>query len=84
MELPDDPLEWPQYGGLTFDRYRIVRQTAGAALQKYHEDNEWGAYEEVRGITDDHEKMVLWMILKPHSSLRACIKAFAHAEWNSE
>jgi hypothetical protein len=75
-----DPLEWPRYAGLTIERYNVVRKTAGAMLQAYHEDNEWGAYVEFRGITDVDEIQVLWAILRNHSSLRSAIKRLGEAE----
>jgi hypothetical protein len=78
--LGADPLEWPRYAGLTIERYHIVRKTAGAMLQAYHEDNEWGAYVEYRGLTDMEEVNVLWAILRPHSSLRSAIKRLNEAE----
>ncbi len=82
MRLSDDPLEWPRYAGLTIERYNVVRRVAGAALQAYHEDNEWGAWDEVSRITDTEEKLVLWAILKPHSSLRSCIKRMSDEQAN--
>jgi hypothetical protein len=63
--------------GLTPARAKIVRAVAAAAIQKHNEGNEWGAFEEVSGITDSDEKMALWEVLKPHSDLRACIKRLA-------
>jgi hypothetical protein len=78
--LSTDPLEWPRYAGLTLERYHVVRRTAGAMLQAYHEDNEWGAYVEYRGLTDMEEVNVLWAILRPHSSLRSAIKRLNEAE----
>jgi hypothetical protein len=80
MVLSEDPLEWPRYAGLTVQRYNAVRRVAGSMLQLYHEDNEWGAFEEYQGITDNDERIVLWGILRPHSSLRSAIRRLWEAE----
>ena len=63
--------------GLTPARAKVVRAVAAAAIQKHNEGNEWGAFEEVQGITDTDEKLALWEVLKPHSDLRSCIKRMA-------
>lgn len=63
--------------GLSPARAKIVRAVAAAAIQKHNEGNEWGAFEEVQGITDNAEKLALWEVLKPHSDLRASIKRMA-------
>jgi hypothetical protein len=73
---PERPTE-KAHLGLTPARAKIVRAVAAAAIQKHNEGNEWGAFEEVSGITDSDEKMALWEVLKPHSDLRACIKRLA-------
>ena len=76
----DDPLEQVRNFGLTPERAKIVRSVARAALQKFNEGDEPGAYGEVCGLTDNEELMVLWGILKPHSALRSALKAMAEAE----
>jgi hypothetical protein len=63
--------------GLTPARAKVVRAAAASAIQKHNEGNEWGAFEEVQGITDTEEKLALWAVLKPHSDLRTCIKRMA-------
>jgi hypothetical protein len=82
MYLPEDPLDWPRYAGLTIQRYHVIRRVAGRALQAYHEDNEWGVWEEVSAITDNDEKLVLWRILKNHSSLRSLITRMSDEQAN--
>lgn len=63
--------------GLSPARAKVVRAVAAAAIQKHNEGNEWGAFEELQGITDNAEKLALWEVLKPHSDLRASIKRMA-------
>lgn len=72
--IENDPISQPTNFGLTPPRAKIIRACAGAALQKFNEGDEWGAFEEVADITDNDEKQVLWGILKPHSALRSAIK----------
>lgn len=72
-----DPLDQPRNFGLTSDRAKAIRKAAAAALQKFNEDDSFGAYGEVEGITDNDEMQALWSILKPHSALRTAIKAHA-------
>lgn len=72
-----EPLDQPRNFGLTPERAKVVRACAGEAIQKFNEDNEWGAFEAVSGITDTDEMQALWSILKPHSALRASIKKSA-------
>ncbi len=72
--FPDDPVDWPTNLGLTPARYKVVRQVAGAMLQAFHEDNEYGAFEEYLGISDNDERLALWAILRPHPAVRSCIK----------
>lgn len=56
------------------DRQAVLRTVAAAAVEKFAEGNEWGAYEEVSQIADPEEKVAVWELLKPHSKLRATIK----------
>ena len=74
MNFADDPVDWPTNLGLSPARYKVVRQTAGAMLQAFHEDREYGALEEYLGLTDQDERLALWAILRPHPSLRSSIK----------
>lgn len=74
LDAEGDPLDQPRNFGLTPGRAKIVRAAAGAALQKFNEGDEFGAYEEVSWIDDNDEKMALWSILSPHSALRASLK----------
>jgi recombination protein RecT len=72
-----DPLDQPKYLGLTALRSKEIRKLAGTALEKFNVDNEYGAWEEVCGITDNEEKNALWLALRPFSDLRASIKRHA-------
>lgn len=72
-----DPLEQPNNFGLSPARAKVIRAAAGAALQKFNENDEYGAYEEVEWIDDNDEKEALWSILRPHSTLRSAIKRIA-------
>lgn len=78
--LSDDPLEWPRYAGLTLERYNFCRIVAGRIVQCHLEDNDWGAYEEYRGISDFDEVNVVWKIIKNYSSLRSAIKRLYREE----
>lgn len=75
-----DPLDQPKNFGLTPARAKIIRAAAGAAIQKFNEGDEYGAYEEVCWIDNNDEKEALWSILRPHSPLRSCLKKLAAAE----
>jgi recombination protein RecT len=77
---PEDPLNQPRNFGLTPERAKIVRAVARRSLQLFNEGDDAGAYGEACGLTDNDEKMALWSILKPHSSLRALIKQMSQAE----
>lgn len=57
-----------------------LEEIAASAVDKFEAGNEYGAYEEVSGITDSEEQLKLWSLLKPHSKLRASIKAHAAQE----
>jgi hypothetical protein len=66
-------------------REEIVHACADAAIAKFSVGDEFGAYEEVSGITDNEEKLMLWSYLgKEHSALRACIKRMAEEERNRQ
>ncbi len=66
-------------------REDFVRACADAAIAKFGIGDEFGAYEEVSGITDNEEKLMLWSYLgKEHSALRACIKRMAEEERNKQ
>jgi recombination protein RecT len=71
------PLDQPTNFGVTPARAKVIRAAAGAAIQKFNENDEFGAYEEVSGITDSEEMQALWSILRPHSALRSAIKRLA-------
>jgi phage recombination protein Bet len=71
----EDPIDQPKNFGLTPPRAKVVRQTAGAMLQKFNEGNEYGAFEEWETITENEEKEAIWSILRPHSAVRSAIKA---------
>lgn len=72
-----DPVDEPKNFGLTPERAKLIRKVACAALQKFNEDNEYGAYEEASGIVDNEEKQALWQVLRPHSALRSSLKRLA-------
>lgn len=57
-----------------------LEEIAMSAVEKFDSGNEWGAYEEVAAVTDTEEQLKLWSLLKPHSKLRASIKAHAAEE----
>lgn len=76
----EDPLEQPNNFGLTPARAKVIRAAAGAALQKFNEGDEFGAYGEVSAIEENEEKLALWSILRPHPTLRAALKRL-HAEF---
>jgi phage recombination protein Bet len=69
-----DPVDQPGNFGLTHARAKVIRAAANAALQKFNEGDEYGAFEEVDWIDDNDERQALWYILKPHSTLRSAIK----------
>jgi len=69
-----EPIDQPKNLGLTSERAKVIRNAANAALQKFNEGDQMGAYEEVEWIDDNEEKLALWSILKPHSALRSAIK----------
>lgn len=66
--------------GLSAERADIIEKAAHAAVTKFKNGNEYGAYEEVCWIDDNEEKLALWSILKKHSALRSCIKKHIAAE----
>lgn len=69
-----DVLDQPKNFGLTPARAKIIRAVASAALQKFNEGDEFGAFEEYISLTDEEEKLAVWGILKPHSAVRSAIK----------
>lgn len=73
----NEPIDQPANFGVTPVRAKAIRAAANAALQAFNEGNDWAAWEEVEGITDNEEKLALWSILKPHSALRASLKKSA-------
>lgn len=76
----DEPINQPSNLGLTPARYKVVRKVANAALQLFNEGDELGAYGEAAALTDNDEKLALWSILKPHSSLRSTLKRLGEEE----
>lgn len=73
-----DILDQPKNFGLTPARAKIVRAAAGAALQKFNEDDEFGAFGEVEAFQANNDEMLaLWSILRPHSALRSALKRMA-------
>lgn len=76
----EDVLEQPKNMGLSPARYKVVRKTAGEALQAFNEDREFDAYTLASTITEEDERLALWSILKPHSALRTSLKKSAEEE----
>lgn len=79
-----DVLDQPKNFGLSPARYKVVRKTAGEALQLFNEDDEMGAYGVASAITEEEERLALWSILKPHSALRTSLKKSAEEERKRE
>lgn len=79
-----DVLDQPKNFGLSPARYKIVRKTAGEALQLFNEDDEMGAYGVANAITEEEERLALWSILKPHSALRTALKRLGEEERKRE
>lgn len=73
-----EPVDQKSNFGLTPAKAKKLRETANAALQKFNEGNEWGAFEETSWLEEDADetelKLALWQILKPHSALRTSLK----------
>ena len=78
--IDNSPLDGKAHLGLTPARAKVIRAAAKEALQKFNENDEWGAYEAVSWIDDNEERLALWRVLHPHSDLRALIKRSAEAE----
>lgn len=75
MDEAGDVLSQPTYLGVTVQRAKIIRAAAGAALQKFNENDELGAYAEVEAFEDNNdETLALFSILKPYPDLRAALK----------
>ena len=55
-------------------RREFLETIARAMIEKFDADNEWGAYEEWKTVTDSEEMLKVWSILRPHSKLRAAMK----------
>lgn len=55
-------------------RREVLEAIARAMIEKFDANNEWGAYEEWKTVTDSEEMLKVWSILKPHSKLRAAMK----------
>lgn len=58
----------------------LAEEVAMAMVEKFDLNNEWGAYEEWQGLTDNEAKMAVWSLLKPHSKLRSAIKRMGEDE----
>ena len=78
--INNEPLSQPTNLGMTPARAKIIRAAAGEAIQKFNENDEFGAYEAVSWIDDNDEKEALWSILRPHSALRSALKRLAAEE----
>jgi len=80
----EEPDPHDQNFGLTPPKAKKMRASIEAAIQKFNEGNEWGAWEEVCWMWDHNDensntyKMAVWDILgKNYSSLRSAIKRCA-------
>lgn len=74
----------PETGEVVLTRGEELQEIADSAIQKFNDGNEWGAYEEIKGIKDNEELLKVWSILRPHSKLRAAMKKLAEAERKGE
>ena len=75
MEEDGEVLEQPKYLGVTVQRAKIIRAAAGAALQKFNENDDLGAYAEVEAFEESNdETLALFSILRPYPDLRATLK----------
>jgi phage recombination protein Bet len=75
MEEDGEVLDQPKYLGVTVQRAKIIRAAAGAALQKFNENDELGAYAEVEAFEESNdETLALFSILRRYPDLRAALK----------
>src|SRR6185295_4355869 len=77
---PIDPDDFPTDLAVTKARYRAVRRICGEALQAFHEDKEWAAYDAYLRLESEEEKLGFWQIMRPHPALRSCIKRWIDHE----
>lgn len=61
-------------------REEELAELADIIIDKFESGNTWGAYEEYMALKDNDDKLAVWSILKPHSKLRAAIKAHGAEE----
>lgn len=61
-----------------------IEDISMAMVEKFDAGNEWGAYEEWSGLTDNEDKLAVWSMLKPHSKLRSAIKRMGEEEKKGE
>lgn len=74
----------PETGNPALTRPEELQEIAEQMIEKFNGGNEWGAYEEWKGVTDSEEMLRVWSILRPHSKLRAAMKKFAAEEEKGE
>lgn len=87
-EEDDDDGNWDPVTSLSSRAQSEVRAVAAATIQAFNEGNDWGAYEEASGLWNKYKegekrnqiKLALAHIFKPHSALRASLKASADKE----
>lgn len=84
IDTDSESLSQPSNLGLSPARYKVVRNIAGAILERFNVADEIGAYGEYCGITDNEELDALWSVLKPHSAVRASLKRMADEEHSAE
>lgn len=72
----------PESGVGVPTREEELQDIAMEAVQLFDQGKEIAAYEIVSPITDNEEKLYLWGLLRPHSSLRAALKRMAKADAN--
>lgn len=69
-----------------------IRNTAAAAIEAFNEGKEYAAFEEVSSLLNTRPegdarnqiRLALWAIFKPHSALRASLKASSERERQTE
>lgn len=66
------------------ERMSHIEEVSMVMVEKFEAGNEWGAYEEWTGLTDNEDKLAVWSLLKPHSKLRSAIKRMGEEEKKGE
>ncbi len=61
-------------------RQEELEELAMTIVEKFDDNNEWGAFEEYSTLSDNEEKLVVWSLLRPHSKVRSAIKRLGEEE----